>query len=306
MRSVWNERSLLAVVTCAVLASGVAQATENGNEEYPIGVNTVLPGIQPPPGHTEYYDYFAFYDAGSDVGANGSKAVPGFHVNVVANAFRVLHTWDINLGPISFTSGIVVPLVHLDIDAAGHSGSDWTLGDIDLQTLYVDYHNQTHTLFGFGGLDIYLPTGHYNSQDLANVGLNYTTFMPNGGVTWFVSPRLQLSLETSFMVDTTNNATHYHSGSSIDFDTAADYNLFPSIPKLYFGIQGYAFQQVTGDTVDGKLFDNGYYGRVLAIGPQIRYDWKAGGIALKFQHEFLVENHPQGDRIWLQFALPIS
>jgi hypothetical protein len=200
----------------------------------------------------------------------------------------------------------VVPLVASSVRVAGISGSDTTLGDIDLQTLYLDWVNQAHTLFTFGGLDIYVPSGHYNPHDLVNIGLNYTTFMPNGGITWFASKRLQLSLFSSVQVNTTNQATHYHSGASLDFDWDIDYNPFPRVPQLFFGVQGYAFQQFEDDTVKGMTFEQGNEGRALGIGPQIRYDFKGGGVALKYQHEFAVENRGKGERFWLQFAIPLG
>lgn len=288
------------------LATTPALATENGNQEYPIGVNTVLPGVEPPPGATEYYDYVNFYDAGSSVDGNGNKAAPGFHVNVFANAFRVLHSWDLRLGQFWFTSGAVAPLVNLNIRVAGMAQSDGTFGDIDLQVLYLNWKNKTETVFTFGGLDIYVPTGHYRPTDLANVGLNYTTYMPNGAVTWFASKRLQISLDVSYMIPSQNLATHYKSGQAVDFDWAADYSPIRRLPKLFFGLQGYAYQQVTGDYVDDQLFQGGNEGRTIAIGPQIRYDLFHGGVALKYQHEFAVENRPKADKVWFQFALPVE
>jgi hypothetical protein len=136
--------------------------------------------------------------------------------------------------------------------------------------------------------------------------LNYTTFMPNGAVTWLVSPKLQMSLDANWQVPTENEATHYQSGTSVDFDYSVDYSPIKRLPKLFFGIGGYAFQQLTGDTQYGAAYDDGYEGRAIAIGPQVRYDIKGGGFALKFQHEFAVQNRTKGDKVWFQFALPVT
>ena len=299
-------RNTCLIAVALTLSAGVASATENSNEEYPIGVNTVLPGVEPPAGHTEYLNYSNFYDIGSDVGPTGNKAAPGFHTNVLANAFRVLHSWDLQYGNFWFTSGFVVPLVNLNIRVAGQHTSDTGFGDVDLQTLYLNWHNSSHTVFAFGGLDVYLPSGGYDPHQLANLGLNYTTFMPNGAVSWFVSKRLQLSLFSALQVPTENKTTHYKTGDSIDFDWGVDYAPIASMPRLFFGLQGYAFQQLQGDKVNDVPFQNGNEGRALAIGPQIRYDFHGGGIALKYQHEFAVENRTKGEKVWLQFALPIE
>ena len=46
-------------------------------------------------------------------------------------------------------------------------------------------------------------------------------------------------------------------------------------------------------------------GRALGIGPQLFYAiGKAGGVLFKYQHEFLVQNRPAGDRVWVQWAVP--
>jgi hypothetical protein len=42
-----------AIVQATLLAGGAA-ATENGGNNYPIGVNTILAGLQPPPGSYGY------------------------------------------------------------------------------------------------------------------------------------------------------------------------------------------------------------------------------------------------------------
>jgi hypothetical protein len=50
----------------------------------------------------------------------------------------------------------------------------------------------------------------------------------------------------------------------------------------------------------------GNRGQAVAVGPFIRYhpsrDW---GITFKWQHEYLVENRPSGNRFFLQFALKL-
>ena len=298
-------RLILSAVILAGLCARPASATENGLLEYPIGVNTVLPGVLPPPGSTEFYNYTQYYNAGSFVGPTGEKALPGFHANIEVDALRVLHTWNFFAGPFTVTSGLVQPLLNSDVRVAGLSGSATGVLDLTLQPLYLGYVNSAHTVFTYAGLDIFVPTGPYNVHNLVNLGNNYYTFSPNAGITWFASKRLQLSVEIQAEAHTINKATQYQSGDTINFDSSVDYAFFPSVPKLHFGLQGYYFQQLTDDSVRGVRYLDGYRGRAFAIGPQIRYDWFQGGITLKYQHEFDVENRTKGDRVWLEFAVPI-
>lgn len=283
-----------------------AGATEGGNVDFPIGVDTVLPALFPPPGKTMLLDYMQYYSIDQLAGENGQKATSGVHGNVGVNAFRLLHTWNQTWGPVSFTSGIVIPVVSLNVRTPGGSAANVAFADVGLQPLYAEYTNKSKTFRLYGGPDVYLPNGLYHKNAPVNIGLNSFTFMPIIGATWFASPRLQLSLKTTYMTSTTNHATHYHSGDSIDFDYGIDYNPFLQNKKIFVGLQGYAFQQTSGDTVHGASYMNGYYGRSFGIGPQVRYNFPVGAIVLKYQHEFAVQNRTKGDRIWVQFAVPIS
>ncbi|VWC98374.1 phenol degradation protein [Burkholderia lata] len=53
-------------------------ATENGQISYPFGVNTVLNGMLPPPGNTQYFNYALYSASNRFAGPDGGSAVPGF------------------------------------------------------------------------------------------------------------------------------------------------------------------------------------------------------------------------------------
>lgn len=297
------------VCACVLTAAFVsrAHATENGSNQYPLGVNTVLPALLPPPGGTEYLNYLQYYPSGVLAGPNGEKLVPGYHANVTAEVARVLHTWPVHLGPFGLTSGIVQPIVNLSVRLPFTPRSQDRLGfgNTVLQPLYLSYANPSHTLFAYAGPDIWVPDGEYNVRHAVNTGLNHWSFGPEAGVTWFPTSRIQTSLQGIMEFNTQNDATKYKSGTAISFDYSLDYQPLAQFTKFHVGVGGYAYQQFTDDTVNGRVFNNGNRGRVIAIGPQIRYDWKLGGIVAKWQKEFAVENRPAGDRFWIQFAVPI-
>ena len=103
----------------------------------------------------------------------------------------------------------------------------------------------------------------------------------------------------------TDAVTHYHSGSLIDTDFAVNYALFANIPNLQFGFNGYYAQQLEDDTVGGVKYANGYRLQKVAVGPQVIYYFnQATAVALKWQHEVIAKNGPQGDKIWVEFAMP--
>ena len=87
------------------LAATAARATEDGSQEYPLGVNTVLPALLPPPGHAAYLNYLEYYTAPIVTESNGTKAQVGFHFNLELEAGRFLYSWPVSLGNFGITSG---------------------------------------------------------------------------------------------------------------------------------------------------------------------------------------------------------
>ncbi|WP_233809259.1 SphA family protein [Paraburkholderia sp. HP33-1] len=284
-------------------ASTTAAATENGLQSYPLGVNTVLNGILPYPGTTQFYNYTTFYTADRFAGPNGGSVVPGFKSQVFVDSPRVLHTWGATLGPVTMTSGLVVPVIHANISAGGVSDARWGLGDVVVHAMTFGYAAPTHYFFSNLALDFALPTGNFSASRLANTGLHSYAFMPNVSLTVFPLERVEVSATAGYEINSPNSATGYHSGNLAFLDWVAGYGV---TSKLQVGVQGYALKQTTDDKLSGSVFDGGFRGRVYAIGPQIRYDiTKYSGVVFKWQHEFGAQNRPQGEKIWLEFTFPL-
>jgi hypothetical protein len=74
--------------------------------------------------------------------------------------------------------------------------------------------------------------------------------------------------------------------------------------RLQLSVVGYWFEQFTDDTLNGMQFLDGHRSKVFAIGPQVRYQFARGSVALKWLHGTSAENRPQGDRVQMQFAVP--
>lgn len=293
-----------ALVLTLALACTAAKATENGLQSYPLGVNTVLDGIMPYPGTTQFYNYTTFYSASRFAGSQGGSVVPGFKTQVFVDSPRVLHTWGPTLGPLTFTSGLVVPVIHANISAAGSGDSRWGLGDVVVHALTVGFSNPSHYFFSAFAFDFALPTGNFSADRLANTGLHSYAFMPNLSVTYFPFEKGEVSATAGYEINSPNHETGYHSGNVAFLDWVVGYSV---TPKLQLGIQGYALKQTTDDTLNGATFDGGFRGRVYAVGPQIRFDiTKYSGVVFKWQHEFGAQNRPQGDRAWLEFTFPLG
>jgi hypothetical protein len=282
---------------------GTAVATENGNQHYPIGVQTANPALLPPPGGTEFYNYTAYIVGRQFNDNNGHSEIPDFHLSVFAEAPRVIHTWETTVGAIHFSSGGAINLVDTRLDLpGGESFHSFTLGDIDFQPLYATYNTQTlHVLVG---PNIWAPIGNYSVDNPASPGFNYWTIAPEIGVTWFPSKRMEVSVDSLTEFNTRNNKTQYHSGNDFDIDYVLAYRPLDDL-RWQFGIQGYLYNQWTDDRKNGQLVPD-HRGQVYAVGPQIRWDIiPHGGVLVKWQHEMDVRNRPEGERIWIELAAPL-
>ncbi len=302
-----SRRLVLGGILAILLPTG-AQASENGLSHYPNGVNTVLTGILPAPGDLQFFSYSQYYDVTGLPGENGKPVVPDFKADIKVEAPRLVYTYPVNISKnIHLSSGIITTFVGQSINAAGHRDSATGFADIDIEPLYVTYANDRHNFFIYGGMDIWAPTGSYNKNRLANLGYNYWTFAPDIFMTWFPNPKVEISTAIVSEFNTTNSATHYHSGSAINIDQSVHLRPFDSLPKLRLAVQGYWHQQLGDDTVDGMPVDGGFKGREFGIGPQIEYDlFKKGGILFKYDREVGVVNRPAGNRFWFELTFPVA
>jgi hypothetical protein len=278
-----------------------AVASENGAAHYPTGTNTVEPALMPPPGESLWLNYITYYTADRSNNSNGDPAVPGYLVSAVAEAARLLHTWT-SIDGVAWTSGLVLIANDTHLQVPHRSGSGGGFNDLVLQpVLLTAAFGDLHVLAGF---DVTLPTGEYSKADLVNPGLNYTTVAPQIALTWLPTRQLEFSLFSIAGLNSMNSQTHYTSGSYFDVDYAVGYRPFPRLHALELGVVGYWFDQFTNDELNGSQYLDGHRSRAVAVGPQVRYQFAKGGCALKWLHETLAENRPEGERIQLQFAVP--
>jgi hypothetical protein len=284
-----------------LLTGRPAIADENGAAHYPTGTNTVEPAIMPPVNGSLWLNYLTFYTADRFNNSNGASAVPGYLVNAFAEAARLLHTWT-SIDGVGWTSGVVIIANDANLRVPHRTGSGGGLGDLVLQPMLLTAtFGDLHVL---GGFDVSLATGNYSRTKLVNPGLNYTTVAPQVSLTWLPTPELELSLFSVAGLNSKNSQTQYASGNYIDVDYAVGYRPIPTLHALQLSVVGYWFDQLTDDELNGSRYLDGHRSKVFAVGPQVRYKFAKGGVALKWLHETSAQNRPQGERLQLQFAVP--
>ncbi len=287
-----------------------AFATEGGGGAYHNGVDGFMAGAIPPPG-TYFLDYIQYYHARKLKNKDGNDAIPNFDLKATANVFRFLHVTKQQIFGGNWGMQLIVPLVNIDVSlspAAGVNLSDSKsgLGDITIDPIMISWHSPNfHWVFG---LDITVPTGAYDQNDLANIGRNYYTFEPVLAFTYLTNNGFDLSAKFMYDINTKNSKANlrpgddYLSGQEFHFD----YTVAKKIDSFSLGLGGYYYKQMTSDEVNGVKVDGsqpGTYGKgqVFAIGPQVKYDYKNMFFVLKYQKEMEVKSKPEGDNFWFSF-----
>jgi len=155
-------------------------------------------------------------------------------------------------------------------------------------------------------LNIYAPTGSYETDRLANPGLNYWTFDPIAGVSYNDEKSgFNAALNIGLALNTTNDDTDYRSGTLLHFDGSVQ-QLFPAgAGFLGVGAEAFYWQQVTGDSGSGAKLGS-FKGRTAGIGPVLTYLLPLGKQSLVAELRWLPEtstkNRLDGDYVWLKFV----
>jgi hypothetical protein len=154
------------------------------------------------------------------------------------------------------------------------------------------------------GVDAYTPGAQYNKNDLINIGEHNSAFAPDGAFTYL--PRHgkeEFSSKFQYIVNFTNPANNYRSGREFVWEYAAMHTV---VKNLAIGVNGYSDFQTSDDRQNGLVVGDGNRGRVLAVGPEIRYHAGHVALILKYQKEMLVENRPIGNSFWFQLGMPLG
>ncbi|MFT7004783.1 MAG: hypothetical protein ACJAWW_002148 [Sulfurimonas sp.] len=294
-------KGLVATAFAATLGTGL-QATEGGGGAYPNGAEGFMSGAVPPPGFY-YLNYLTNYSADALIDNNGDE-IGDFKLSATANVSRFVYTSPYKIFGGYWGAQLLIPLVTISgsLDVGGSKIFDETdtgLGDIVIDPFLVSWHSKNwHQAIG---LDIILPTGSYDKNNNVNIGRNYYTFEPIYAVTYISDSGWEVSGKFLYDFNTENDDTNYKSGEEFHFD----YTVGKHINKEWaVGIGGYYYQQITDDKQNGTTIENNK-GKVLAVGPQVQYNYGKLSFIGKYQIETNVKNRPKGNKAWFKLILPL-
>ncbi|MEM5427715.1 SphA family protein [Cupriavidus oxalaticus] len=291
----------LTIFLAANLLPRLAIATEGGGSIYPVGAENFSCCALPPPG-VYGLAYGEHYSADSLRGNDGNEVpIPGFRVRSTAVVPRLVWVTNQQLMGGSLAFHGVLPLVNLEVKTAAASQSKTGIGDMTLGTALGWHHGPNlHTVLG---VDLFLPTGAYNKNDLANIGRNYWAVQPLFGITYIDPEGFNGDMKVMYTFNMINRDTDYRSGQELIIDYAVGYGIGAG---WVVGAGGYFYQQTTEDKQAGNIVPNNK-GRAWAIGPSIKYDSGKGWFAtLKYEFETGVRNRAQGSALWVRAIFPLS
>jgi hypothetical protein len=287
---------VVALFTGAASLSSSAQATEGGGGAYPNGAEDSMIGALPPPG-TYFLNYLTYYRATSFKDQNGNHLMPKFNLDAVANVFRLIEVTKYRIFGASWAMHAFVPIVHIDVEATPGKDHRAGLGDIIVDPFILGWHFKNFHIVT--GPDIFIPTGNYNKNRLANTSRNYWTFEPVLALTYLADNGIELSGKFLYDINLKNPDTDYKSGQEFHVDYVMGYHVDKN---LTLGACGYYYQQTTDDKLDGTSVEpDGFKGRVISLGPLALYNYKNMWFTLKWYKEFEVENRPEGSNLFFKF-----
>ncbi len=217
---------------------------------------------------------------------------PGFKVFGVPVAFAITPA----IGYADIEANVGVGGLSADIHD-DHTG----FGDTTLSAMfYWNYEKYHFSLNNY----IVTPTGDYDTDDLANTGLNYWTFEVDVAATYLNEDTGQdYSVVVGYGYNTENEDTDYQSGDEIHVDFVLN-QFFTEYFAI--GINGYYYKQIGGDSGDGTRLGS-FKGEGAGIGPAIYYRKEIIGKGVyfiaKWVHDYHAEKRVKGDYVYASFAL---
>jgi hypothetical protein len=305
-------RALLASAL-AVLCPLASLAAEGGTGHYlPGGTATLIDLAPTKPGwvaESMYLHYSGDASASKQIFIAGT-ATADLSAESDALLLGGLYTFEATPLGAHYSAGAFLPYVWMDVEGKvttplgtrkRHDRASG-IGDVTLIPAMLAWKTgrwQWNAL-----LPISAPTGDYDTDSLANPGLNYWTFDPTlGGSYNNEKIGFNAALHAGIALDTENHATDYQSGSTFHLDGSVQ-QLLPVGPG-YLGIGAEAFYltQVTGDSGSGARLGD-FEGHTAGVGPVLSYlmpsDEDTFAVELRWLPELDVERRLEGDYVWVK------
>lgn len=292
---------LLLFVCCLFPGQQTVQAMEAASSLYFPGMTgTFAVAVAPDPGFM-FANQMFFYNAKADRAVIRGRADAQVKVDAFYNYVGGFYTFDKPVfgGRLQIGAAVPVGYVHLaaGIDAAlgsrGVTDTNTSIGDSIVSSALHwktgDFHFKLAEI-------VFLPTGDYSTDKLADIGRNYWGFDTTFAMTWlYMKTGTEVSVIPGIMLNTKNNKTEYQSGNEFHVDFMVNQFL---AKNFALGIQGYYYNQISGDSGSGAKLGS-FEGRSLGFGPALLWmpNFAKGKLSLiaKWLHDVDSKNRMEGD-----------
>jgi hypothetical protein len=283
----------------------------------PGSMSSFVDGVPAKPTFITRYNLL-YYNG--DIAANEPLPIAGVQTlgadaTIWAHGLTLLWRPPMELGDRwSYALSATAPFLFADVSAnvtvgnttVRRTSSTDGLGDIVLMPLMLNYNVNSNLNVNFRA-GVYAPTGDYEVGRLANTGKNFWTIEPTLGLMYFgIKNGIEASVFFGADFNTENPATNYQTGTQLHVDGTLAQHFPIGKTLLGFGVTGYWYQQVEGDSGSGATFGS-FKGRTNGIGPSFTVSHPFGShnfvAELKWLHELGVERRPEGDSFILKAML---
>ncbi len=302
--------ALLILLYLLSISAVSAQAAEGGYSNYIPGTyGDFAAAVEPPTKFTVRNDIY-YYQADGARSVRSGLIEADADLEFIMDFLTLLYKPDVEILGAHYAFGVFIPIVHADIDTGIRLGNlqvrrqedTFGLGDITLipAVLYWNRGNYHFALAEY----IVTPTGEYDTDDLANTGLNYWTFDTDVTVTYLNEKTGQdYSINIGYNYNTENSDTDYQTGQELHIDYMINQFLSES---WAIGIHGFYLKQVTGDSGDGAILGD-FKAEAAGVGPALLWNTKSFGrevtFIAKWLHEYHAERRFEGDHVFVSFAM---
>lgn len=282
---------------CVLLGAQNAQALEGGSSPFPAGSTGEYIAAMPPitglfaVQQTSYTSSDRLYDT------HGDKLPVPFKMTARSTTTRLLASWG-QFGDTHLYSQLVLPLVSLGLNVAGHGDKDKGLANVTISPLVARWGLSPEANVT-AGLDIALPSSSYHAERMANVAVGYTSWQPVFALRYNQPNGLDVGLSNRLLINQRNSDTDYRSGRAYVGEFTAGWNF----GRWKVGAVGAYVNQFSDDKQGGASIGNRM--RSFAIGPSIAYN--AGPVILNvnYQRGLYAANTSKSNAIWVNVAFPL-
>jgi hypothetical protein len=261
----------------------VARASSDEPAGINLGGSSFMDGFgRTDPGFVyQQYLQVEHYDAINDQNGHQVPTFQGTDINAVISLNHLIY-----VSPYHLLGGVLgvealLPVVDLNASFASTSPAKLTadhglaLGDVtsgvflQMPPVMRDGRPVFVQRFDF---DVISPTGQYNRADDINPSAGFWSLNPYWAMTLLPTPNTEFSIRLNYLHNFENNdpaggVAPFRAGDAIWANLTASYKV---LPVLNVGLNGYYFQQLQDDTVNGQTSPNSETTN-FSLGPGVMY-----------------------------------